>query len=306
VKLRKPQSWPTLGKIYLRPGSLSRCVLQFGLSGDAGQSSHSPRSSAICSVFRPKRRPHSDNTAPSRCCTKGLEVPSPRSSRRPPGKGARMRACDRRAESQETGTSQEGPVRLAVRRNPCSRAGAVSGARIKARRRGGLILLTMSTPAPALVITTPTEVGGALSMVTEAARDRGAAIAARRSRKGALPEAAARAALLRERHARARWPHTPTPRGWCWWRPRAPGAALAHTERTRRLVERAIFWSLRAGSDVPVPSPLTVRRIMADGTRLVRAHLRDARTAELTGELSDLCVVAAAPAATTADGHRHG
>jgi AcrR family transcriptional regulator len=50
---------------------------------------------------------------------------------------------------------------------------AVSGGRLKARRRGGLVLLTMSTPAPALVITTPTEVGGALSMLSEAARDRG-------------------------------------------------------------------------------------------------------------------------------------
>jgi hypothetical protein len=56
----------------------------------------------------------------------------------------------------------------------------VSGARLKARRRGGLVLLTMSTPAPALVITTPTEVDGALSMVTEVARDRGAVSVARR------------------------------------------------------------------------------------------------------------------------------
>ncbi len=80
---------------------------------------------------------------------------------------------------------QGGPVRLAVRRNPCSRASAVSGARLKARRRGGLMLLTMSTPAPALVITTPTEVGGAVSMVSEAARDRGVASVPRR-RAGAL------------------------------------------------------------------------------------------------------------------------
>lgn len=99
-----------------------------------------------------------------------------------------MRACDRRAESRETGTSQEGPVRLAVRRNPCSRAGAVSGARLKARRRGGLVLLTMSTPAPALVITTPTEVGGALSMVTEVARDRGVVSVERRRERALYPK----------------------------------------------------------------------------------------------------------------------
>ncbi len=67
-------------------------------------------------------------------------------------------------------------------------------------------------------------------------------------------------------------------------------AALAHTERTRRLVERAICWSLRAGSDAPAPSPLTVKRIMVDGAHLVRERLRDGRTAGLTAELSDLCV----------------
>ena len=71
-------------------------------------------------------------------------------------------------------------------------------------------------------------------------------------------------------------------------------AALAHATRTRRLVERAIWWSLRAGSDAPAPSPRTVKRIVADGTQLVRARLRDGRTAELTRELSDLCVVTVA------------
>jgi AcrR family transcriptional regulator len=47
------------------------------------------------------------------------------------------------------------------------------------------VLLTMSTPAPALVITTPTEAGGAPSMLSEAARDRGVVSVARR-REGAL------------------------------------------------------------------------------------------------------------------------
>ena len=74
--------------------------------------------------------------------------------------------------------------------------------------------------------------------------------------------------------------------------------AHAHTERTRRLVERVICWSLCAGSDVPTPSPLTVKGIVADGTRLVHARLRDGRTAELTGELSELCVAVAAPGLT--------
>ena len=41
--------------------------------------------------------------------------------------------------------------------------------------------------------------------------------------------------------------------------PVAGPAALAHTERTRRLGERVICWSLRAGSDAPTPSPLTVK-----------------------------------------------
>ena len=70
-------------------------------------------------------------------------------------------------------------------------------------------------------------------------------------------------------------------------------AALAHAERTRRLVERAICWSLRAGSGAPAPSRLAVRRIVADGARLMRARLRDGRTAELAGELSHLCIAAA-------------
>ncbi len=80
-------------------------------------------------------------------------------------------------------------------------------------------------------------------------------------------------------------------------------AAVAHTERTRRLVERVICWSLREDSDAPALSPLTVKRVVADGTRLVRARLRDGRTAELAGELSDLCAAAATPLAMTLDGH---
>jgi hypothetical protein len=63
--------------------------------------------------------------------------------------------------------------------------GAVSAVPLKARRRGGFVLLTMSTPAPALVITTPTEVGGALAMLSEAESDRGVLSVPRR-RAGAL------------------------------------------------------------------------------------------------------------------------
>ena len=80
-------------------------------------------------------------------------------------------------------------------------------------------------------------------------------------------------------------------------------AALTHTERTRRLVEGAICRSLRGGSGVSAPSPRVVRGLVADGARLVRARLRDGRTAELTSELSDLCVSAASP---TPDGHWQG
>jgi AcrR family transcriptional regulator len=69
-------------------------------------------------------------------------------------------------------------------------------------------------------------------------------------------------------------------------------AALARTERTRQQVERVISWSLREDSDASAPSPLIVKRIVADGARVVRAHLLDGRAAELAllaGELSDLC-----------------
>jgi AcrR family transcriptional regulator len=78
--------------------------------------------------------------------------------------------------------------------------------------------------------------------------------------------------------------------------------ARAHTERTRRMVERAIFWSLREDSDAPAPSPLTIRGIVADGAQLARARLRDGRTADLAGELSDLCAAAAHPRRPTATG----
>jgi TetR/AcrR family transcriptional regulator len=84
----------------------------------------------------------------------------------------------------------------------------VSGDLLKPRRRGGLVLLTMSTPAPALVITTPTEVGGALSMLSEAARDRGGLSVPRR-RAGALypklrpgPHASARESVASNQRAR--------------------------------------------------------------------------------------------------------
>jgi AcrR family transcriptional regulator len=247
----------------------------------------------------------------------------------------------------------------------------------------------MSTPAPALVITTPTEVGGALSMVTELARDRGAVSLARRH-DGALyaklhpgPHSFAPESVASNQRARlygamielvaARGYEASTVTELCALAgvskrtlyERFPGgkqqcflatydivvrraethildagrcalegivgagplerlralveafarevaaypnaarlvlveasdagpAAHANTERTRRLVERTICWSLCAGSVAPTPSPLTIKRIVADGARLVRARLRDGRTAELTRELSDLCVVTVA------------
>jgi AcrR family transcriptional regulator len=260
------------------------------------------------------------------------------------------------------------------------------------------MLLTMSTPAPALVITTPTEVGGALSMVTEVARDRGV-VSVERRRERALypklhpgPHSVAPESVASNQRARlygamielvaARGYEASTVAELCALAgvskrtlyQRFPGgkqqcflatydiivrraemhvltagpcgrdgivgaaplerlrtlveafahevtaypnaarlvlvdalgvgpAALAHTERTRRLVERVISGSLCAGSDVPTPSPLTVKRIVVDGARLVRERLRDGRIAELTCELSGLCVAAAAPPATARDCH---
>jgi AcrR family transcriptional regulator len=247
----------------------------------------------------------------------------------------------------------------------------------------------MSTPAPALVITTPTEVGGAPSMVPEVARDRGVVSVPRRH-DGALyaklrpgPHSSAEQSVASNQRARlygamielvaARGYAASTVAELCGLAgvskrtlyERFPGGkqqcflatydiivrraethilgagrcalegivgvgplerlralveafahevaaypnaarlvlveasgagpvALAHTERTRRLVERVICSSLRAGSDARAPSPLTVKRIVADGTRLVRARLLDGRTSELAGELPDLCVVTVA------------
>jgi AcrR family transcriptional regulator len=242
----------------------------------------------------------------------------------------------------------------------------------------------MSTPAPALVITTPTEVGGAPSMVSETAGDRAAVSVARR-REGALypklrpgPHPSAEESVASNQRARlygamielvaARGYEASTVAELCGLAgvskrtlyERFPGGkeqcfvatydivvrraetrilaagrsgldviagagslerlrvlveafacevaaypnaarlvlleasaagseARVHVERTRRLVERAICWSLR-GSDVPAPSPPMVKGIVANGAQLVRARLRGGRTAELTGELPQLCV----------------
>jgi AcrR family transcriptional regulator len=86
-------------------------------------------------------------------------------------------------------------------------------------------------------------------------------------------------------------------------------AVHARTERTRRLAEQVISQSLREDSDAPVPSPLIVKGITADGARVVRARLLDGRAAELAllaGELSDSCCVAAASPSRPPDGHRLG
>jgi AcrR family transcriptional regulator len=72
-------------------------------------------------------------------------------------------------------------------------------------------------------------------------------------------------------------------------------AALAGMKRTTRQAERVISQSLGEDPDAPAPSPLMVRRIVAGGAQAVRARLLDGRTAELAGELWDLCSAAAAP-----------
>ncbi len=251
------------------------------------------------------------------------------------------------------------------------------------------MLLTMSTPAPALVITTPTEVGGAQSMVSETASDRDAVSVARR-REGALypklrpgPQSSAEESVASNQRARlygamielvaacgyeastvaelcglagvskrTLYERFPDGKQQCFLATydivvrraethilaagrcgldvlagagplerlsalvetfarevaaypnaarlvlvEAAGAgpvARARAERTRRLAEGVIWWSLRAGCDTSAPSRRTVKRLVADGAHLVRECLRDGRTAELTRELSDLCVVTVA------------
>jgi hypothetical protein len=62
----------------------------------------------------------------------------------------------------------------------------------------------------------------------------------------------------------------------------------------------------RGRRGAPALSPLT-RQADRGRRRAVRsARLRDGRTSELTGELSDLCVGVAAPPSSTPDGHGHG
>jgi AcrR family transcriptional regulator len=241
------------------------------------------------------------------------------------------------------------------------------------------MLLTMRTPAPALVITTPTEVGGALWMVTEVARRERALypklhpgphsfapesvasnqrarlygamielVAARGYEASTVAELCALAGVSK----RTLYERFPGGKQQCFLAtyeiivrraethilaagrcgldaimepspleqlhalvvefadevaaypnaarlvlveaPSVGPAALAHTERTRRIVERAISRSLRKDSEPPAPPWLTVKRIVADGGRLVCARLHDGRTAALAGDLSNLCVAAAA------------
>lgn len=66
------------------------------------------------------------------------------------------------------GEGEPGCAQVTVERSrKRSEPAAISGLRAKTRRRGGFVLLTMSTPAPRLVITTPAETGGALSMLSD-------------------------------------------------------------------------------------------------------------------------------------------
>jgi AcrR family transcriptional regulator len=70
--------------------------------------------------------------------------------------------------------------------------------------------------------------------------------------------------------------------------------ATARAERARWLVERVIAASLLDSPDSSAPSPHAVKWIAAEGARVAHARLLDGRVAELTGELSDLCVAVAA------------
>jgi AcrR family transcriptional regulator len=73
-------------------------------------------------------------------------------------------------------------------------------------------------------------------------------------------------------------------------------SVLARLERTRQEAERVVPWSLGEDPRAPRPRPRIVKRIVADGTRLVRARLLDARDLGLlAAELLDFCCTAAAP-----------
>jgi hypothetical protein len=68
--------------------------------------------------------------------------------------------------------------------------------------------------------------------------------------------------------------------------------ALASVNRTTLHAERLISWSLREDPVGPAPALPMVRRIVADGARLVRARLLDggaAGLAHLAADLSVLC-----------------
>ena len=154
-------------------------------------------------IVRPDRRLQAVNTARSSCGKRGSILSPDRPGGSPEEGGQECARVPHRTESQGIGSIGGGYTCPTTRLNGRAPGKTGVGRLVKARRRGGLVLRTMSTPAPPLVITTPTEVGGAPSMLAEAARDRGAVSAAPRS--GALPEAPARAKLrcARERRLEA-------------------------------------------------------------------------------------------------------
>jgi AcrR family transcriptional regulator len=74
------------------------------------------------------------------------------------------------------------------------------------------------------------------------------------------------------------------------------GPALSErVERTRALVEHVLSHSLRAGPDAPAPERRVVRRIVREGTRLVRRRLREGRMKGLEAELVRVCLTAIGP-----------
>jgi AcrR family transcriptional regulator len=78
--------------------------------------------------------------------------------------------------------------------------------------------------------------------------------------------------------------------------------ALVRAQRTRQLIERVVSRSLRERPEGPAPSQALVSSIVERGGRVVRARLREGRTAELLAELPEACLAALAAPSQSAEG----
>jgi AcrR family transcriptional regulator len=71
--------------------------------------------------------------------------------------------------------------------------------------------------------------------------------------------------------------------------PELGAVTTRRVEKTTQLVERVVCWSLREGPDTPGPPGALVRRVVEEGSLVLRVCLCDGRLRGLTHELVAVC-----------------